>query len=308
MRSQSKENRVTKAAAPTEKPDPVERRRLQNRLSQRNHRRKIRDRIAKLQERVIASELRAAATLNNWGYHNPMAGPPPPPPLPNAHDAKTQGSACSVEVSSPFAPPYMLPTSSVCACCDSTTDFVQLASPQTCSSVSLVDINGQAQAQGPDLSSASTVSNTPYYPSPSTPALGSSGNVSAPYMTQELDVSMCPPEPPDVLNSCLPSKIYYIATEASLPQIMQLLDSEQPQTQKAIILIPQNIPASEILAMMNTTASPLGDDTLASGNIAAVCADQTMTELSNSFNWMISSNVCPTEEMDSFGDINLDIA
>ncbi|KAL4929754.1 transcription factor xanC [Aspergillus undulatus] len=48
------------------KQDPTERRRLQNRLSQRNHRRKIRDRIAKLQERVIASELRAAASLHGW--------------------------------------------------------------------------------------------------------------------------------------------------------------------------------------------------------------------------------------------------
>ncbi|KAL2811282.1 hypothetical protein BJX63DRAFT_285924 [Aspergillus granulosus] len=51
---------------PSQKQDPTERRRLQNRLSQRNHRRKIRDRIAKLQERVIASELRAAATLHGW--------------------------------------------------------------------------------------------------------------------------------------------------------------------------------------------------------------------------------------------------
>ncbi|KAL3495131.1 hypothetical protein BJX62DRAFT_233777 [Aspergillus germanicus] len=50
----------------SQKQDPTERRRLQNRLSQRNHRRKIRDRIAKLQERVIASELRAAATLHGW--------------------------------------------------------------------------------------------------------------------------------------------------------------------------------------------------------------------------------------------------
>ncbi|KAJ5626625.1 hypothetical protein N7528_004052 [Penicillium herquei] len=48
------------------KQDPLERRRQQNRLSQRNHRRKIRDRIAKLQERVIANELRAVAALNGW--------------------------------------------------------------------------------------------------------------------------------------------------------------------------------------------------------------------------------------------------
>lgn len=79
--------------ASDQKQDPLERRRLQNRLSQRNHRkmttrypdhyevklniagRKIRDRIAKLQERVIANELRAAAALNGWDQ------PYSPPPL-----------------------------------------------------------------------------------------------------------------------------------------------------------------------------------------------------------------------------------
>ncbi|OKO98757.1 hypothetical protein PENSUB_9008 [Penicillium subrubescens] len=61
--------------ASDQKQDPLERRRLQNRLSQRNHRRKIRDRIAKLQERVIANELRAAAALNGWDQ------PYTPPPL-----------------------------------------------------------------------------------------------------------------------------------------------------------------------------------------------------------------------------------
>ncbi|OQD68441.1 hypothetical protein PENDEC_c035G04638 [Penicillium decumbens] len=55
--------------SPGQKEDPLERRRLQNRLSQRNHRRKIRDRIAKLQERVIANELRAAAAFNGWDQH-----------------------------------------------------------------------------------------------------------------------------------------------------------------------------------------------------------------------------------------------
>ncbi|KAJ5134831.1 hypothetical protein N7476_001962 [Penicillium atrosanguineum] len=54
---------------PGQKEDLLERRRLQNRLSQRNHRRKIRDRIAKLQERVIANELRASAALNGWDQH-----------------------------------------------------------------------------------------------------------------------------------------------------------------------------------------------------------------------------------------------
>lgn len=68
--------------------DPVERRRVQNRVSQRNHResttlwvdhthaagRKMRDRIAKLQERVIASELRAAACVDAWDQPNSTPG------------------------------------------------------------------------------------------------------------------------------------------------------------------------------------------------------------------------------------------
>ncbi|KAI2793369.1 hypothetical protein POX_b03423 [Penicillium oxalicum] len=60
---------------PGQDQDPLERRRLQNRVSQRNHRRKIRDRIAKLQERVVANELRAAAVLNGWDqlYSSPPA-------------------------------------------------------------------------------------------------------------------------------------------------------------------------------------------------------------------------------------------
>ncbi|KAJ5716555.1 hypothetical protein N7493_008466 [Penicillium malachiteum] len=56
------------------KQDPLERRRQQNRLSQRNHRRKIRDRIAKLQERVIANELRTVAAFNGWD--NPYGSSP----------------------------------------------------------------------------------------------------------------------------------------------------------------------------------------------------------------------------------------
>ncbi|KAJ5919633.1 hypothetical protein N7454_009468 [Penicillium verhagenii] len=66
MRAESKHESPSSEGSPPPKQDPLERRRLQNRLSQRNHRRKIRDRIAKLQERVIANELRAAASLNGW--------------------------------------------------------------------------------------------------------------------------------------------------------------------------------------------------------------------------------------------------
>ncbi|KAJ5992173.1 hypothetical protein N7451_007897 [Penicillium sp. IBT 35674x] len=66
MRADSKNESPSSEGSPAPKQDPLERRRLQNRLSQRNHRRKIRDRIAKLQERVIANELRAAAALKGW--------------------------------------------------------------------------------------------------------------------------------------------------------------------------------------------------------------------------------------------------
>ncbi|BCS27873.1 transcription factor xanC [Aspergillus puulaauensis] len=80
------------------KQDPTERRRLQNRLSQRNHRRKIRDRIAKLQERVIASELRAAATLHGW--HSAPCIP---------YEVKPSPSSTSSSLSlSPSSPPAEL--------------------------------------------------------------------------------------------------------------------------------------------------------------------------------------------------------
>ncbi|KAF7163248.1 hypothetical protein CNMCM5623_008269 [Aspergillus felis] len=73
MHSQTTKDEQFKDDSSNEKQDAIERRRLQNRLSQRNHRRKIRDRIAKLQERVIASELRAVATLNGWDQASPSA-------------------------------------------------------------------------------------------------------------------------------------------------------------------------------------------------------------------------------------------
>jgi len=107
--------------ASDQKQDPLERRRQQNRLSQRNHRkitthyhdhhetkliitgRKIRDRIAKLQERVIANELRAAAALNGWDQ------PYTPPPLLGPRHVFQQGSGLrngSADNSSSMAEPF----------------------------------------------------------------------------------------------------------------------------------------------------------------------------------------------------------
>ncbi|KAJ5089073.1 hypothetical protein N7532_007757 [Penicillium argentinense] len=92
---------------PSQKQDPLERRRLQNRLSQRNHRRKIRDRIAKLQERVIANELRAAAALNGWDQpftSSPLLSPRHTSHQQNDLSASRDPSPMTTEPSTPFVP------------------------------------------------------------------------------------------------------------------------------------------------------------------------------------------------------------
>ncbi|KAJ5114003.1 hypothetical protein N7456_002537 [Penicillium angulare] len=133
---QKSESPSSSEDSPPQKQDPLERRRLQNRLSQRNHRksifqfslslstkarnankhcapgRKIRDRIAKLQERVIANELRAAAALNGWDQ------PYSSQPISTQHSHFTpykesdltfgspEHSPLSTEPSTPFIPSY----------------------------------------------------------------------------------------------------------------------------------------------------------------------------------------------------------
>ncbi|KAJ5272446.1 hypothetical protein N7478_007571 [Penicillium angulare] len=96
-----------------QKQDPLERRRLQNRLSQRNHRRKIRDRIAKLQERVVANELRAAAALNGWDQPYTSSQPTSthhshftPYKEPDLSFGSPDHSPLSTEPSTPFFPSY----------------------------------------------------------------------------------------------------------------------------------------------------------------------------------------------------------
>jgi hypothetical protein len=57
--------------------------------------RKIRDRIAKLQERVIASELRAVATLNGWDFDSsPLASASEDPAISNAPQRNVSSSLC----------------------------------------------------------------------------------------------------------------------------------------------------------------------------------------------------------------------
>ena len=139
MRKEQKSDLPSKAGeSPSQKQDPLERRRLQNRLSQRNHRRitpswvlanltdfipgrKIRDRIAKLQERVIANELRAAATLNGWDQ--PYASSPfmsshhrsAPYPEPELSFGSPDQSPLSTEPSTPFCPSYPFSNPALCS-------------------------------------------------------------------------------------------------------------------------------------------------------------------------------------------------
>ncbi|KAJ5642087.1 hypothetical protein N7490_006087 [Penicillium lividum] len=110
MRAESKQESPSSEGSP-QKQDPLERRRLQNRLSQRNHRRKIRDRIAKLQERVIANELRAAAALRGWDQTYPplistrqIQSPYQEPELELSFGS--EHSPQSTEPSTPFFTPY----------------------------------------------------------------------------------------------------------------------------------------------------------------------------------------------------------
>ncbi|KAJ6110774.1 hypothetical protein N7486_003009 [Penicillium sp. IBT 16267x] len=116
MRAEPKTGSSSSDGSSPQKQDPLERRRLQNRLSQRNHRRKIRDRIAKLQERVIANELRATAALNGWDqtYSLPFISTrhshsPYPSQEPELIFGSQDHSPQSTEPSTPFFPSYSFP-------------------------------------------------------------------------------------------------------------------------------------------------------------------------------------------------------
>ncbi|KAL2860754.1 transcription factor xanC [Aspergillus lucknowensis] len=177
-----------RADSQSQKQDPTERRRLQNRLSQRNHRRKIRDRIAKPQERVIASELRAAATPHGW--HSVPCIP---------YEVKPSPSSTSSSLS--LSPPASSPAAEL-----------QCPPAPACSSYNL-NINPMA-----------SLCALPTQPiGASDPAIVGSGGFG-----------------PDTLQMCeqwgLQGSIY-LATETSLPQILQTLGPSS----NAIILVPMPV-------------------------------------------------------------------
>ncbi|KXG51403.1 uncharacterized protein PGRI_094150 [Penicillium griseofulvum] len=221
--------------------DPLERRRLQNRLSQRNHRRKIRERIAKLQERVIANELRAAAALNGWDQaYNPSLFPR------SQSSSENELGFTSRDVSplipdqcTPFMPPYPL--------------FSQ-AWPN--------DFNTFPQNGYPgDLSQFTGVSEaSPRSPATSAPAQTHSMSPpsSAPGDTYREMIGTPEALIPDSLSTSAPNQpLYYVATEAALPQIIHVINTMSPEY-KVIVLVPPESPASASIPSFPSPTSPYG--------------------------------------------------
>ncbi|KAL4804981.1 hypothetical protein BDV18DRAFT_161381 [Aspergillus unguis] len=226
--------------SPGPKQDPTERRRLQNRLSQRNHRRKIRDRIAKLQERVIASELRAAASFNGW-----HAAPTPcipyevkPGPSPCSSSSTSSPSAASmastsdsstlslsVPTSGSPSPDEMRFPSSYGVGLDVMPQFPAMAAPYEDGSG--ISLHGSGSGSGSGTSSPTTVA----------PPDNLSGPVFGTGQGLGLGLGL------DTMQMCEQwgfQGSVYLATENNLPQILQTLN---PST-NAIIVVPSGIAGS----------------------------------------------------------------
>ncbi|KAA8642960.1 hypothetical protein EYZ11_001090 [Aspergillus tanneri] len=238
-----------------QKQDPIERRRLQNRLSQRNHRRKIRDRIAKLQERVIASELRAAASLNGWGYPN-LTGPPPIDHV-SSYEAEGKNPSRASENTLHADPSYLSTPSGVCPTCSNSLGPIPIICSQPLTPPSIFD--PAKETESPNSSPSSTMMNSPYdsgfnltNPEISPTALNnySVAELNAPLVSETWD------------GHANDSTFSYVATETSLPQIVQALGGEASRT-KAVILIPQNphstgIPLTLAVSQLPTPVDSVG--------------------------------------------------
>ncbi|KAI3155435.1 hypothetical protein DTO046C5_8093 [Penicillium roqueforti] len=201
--------------------DPLERRRLQNRLSQRNHRRKIRERIAKLQDRVIANELRAAAALNGWDQvYNPSLFPRSHSSYSETEPVFTSRGVCV----SPLIP-------------DQCTSFMPSYPPFSQSWPN--DLNTFPQQAYPgDLSQFTGLNHIT-----SPPSSGISGE------TYREMISTPETLVPDSLSTAAPNQpLYYVATEQALPQIIQVINTMSPQY-KVIVLVPPESPASASMAV-----------------------------------------------------------
>ncbi|CAG8919503.1 unnamed protein product [Penicillium salamii] len=214
--------------------DPLERRRLQNRLSQRNHRRKIRERIAKLQERVIANELRAAAVLHGWdqgyntGYSTSTFPTRPYSSFNEQHLGFTSGdiSPMSPEQNVTFMP-HFAPHSTQ----SWPTDPNPFQPPQICTG----DMSHFAGIGSPTTVTPSTAISSPSNNVISTaispPSVGFGGNaLHEPEIAGDGRLQ-------EHLAQSVTQPSYYVVTEAALPQVLQVINIMSPQS-KVIVLVP----------------------------------------------------------------------
>ncbi|KAF7594012.1 hypothetical protein BBP40_010290 [Aspergillus hancockii] len=295
MRAQpTKDGRgANSSAIQKQEQDPVERRRLQNRLSQRNHRRKIRDRIAKLQERVIASELRAAVTMNGWNYHHPGAPLSVPQIPPYDVDRKVLPPVAG---NIPLMSGTYLPCSTdSCYPCNSEISPTPAIPPQTTSSFPQFESSTAKDADSSSSSSPSIFTNSGVCSPGISPVdlENGSSNYAAPDMNAQYQ-----PEPWSIHAQCSGSNLYYVATEASLPHIMQMLENG-PSKPKAIILFPQNVQPAGIPAPstpQSATPSEQASATITFNPPGLMCQCHTRSFLSESpVDWMHpgTSTPCP---------------
>ncbi|KAJ5165594.1 uncharacterized protein N7500_007424 [Penicillium coprophilum] len=240
--------------------DPLERRRLQNRLSQRNHRRKIRERIAKLQERVIANELRAAAALNGWNQaYNP-------PLFPRSHSSSSEND---FGVTSRDVSPLISDQ------CTSFMPSYPLFSHSWPNDFNTFPQNGYHG----DLSQFAGVNETSPI-SPTTSALAQpSHSMSPPSSGLGGDTyreMMGSPETliPDSWSTSAPNQpLYYVATEAALPQIIQVINTMSPEY-KVIVLVPPESTASVSIPSFPSPTSSYGTGTAHHGPEHSLAAQQ----------------------------------
>ncbi|RLL96160.1 hypothetical protein CFD26_103783 [Aspergillus turcosus] len=234
MLSKTTKDEQSRDDSPNEKQDAIERRRLQNRLSQRNHRRKIRDRIAKLQERVIASELRAVATLNGWDQASPSAASMIDSKPQGDFDSSPLGSASEDPATSNASQRHV--SSSLCRSCCSLLNQMPVSSSLPSPPSPLPFDIGLAHGVDSANSSPSTLLNSSLSSSQLNPfGLDASLSMTGLHTPNEFSYPPYPDPPGSQQYPHCPH--YYVATEASLPQIMQTLGNTTSHP-KAIILIP----------------------------------------------------------------------
>ncbi|KAJ5349445.1 hypothetical protein N7541_007172 [Penicillium brevicompactum] len=239
--------------------DPLERRRLQNRLSQRNHRRKIRERIAKLQERVIANELRAAAALHGWdqGYNTPYNAltfnSAPHSRLPEQEAGIYERDICTsaLEHNATFIPhctpystqPWGVDQNALQSAHSHTADASYLSSP-----------------------GATSPNNPLTHASPSSAHASRSTNVSFGGGTFRDIANVGECQIQDSIPQSPNQPSYYVATEAALPQILEVINTMSPQS-KVIVLVPPESSISNALAPFTTSNSSIeaGFDALGNG-------------------------------------------